>query len=146
MRNNLLKIGLAATCLAMLSMPLFAQKGKPNGGNGGGGGGGGCAVVFTPRLSTDTAAPGTNVGVFGKVSNCTSSKKRYTVTATSVSSCGEETVIGSSLISFAGGETKGISIAFPVPPDTCLGMSTVTVSAYESGNMLGTGAAYLTIQ
>ena len=41
-----------------------------------------------------------------------------------------ETVIASSVISFNGGESKLVSIAYPVASNTCKGMSTVYVSAY----------------
>lgn len=122
----------------MVSMPLSAQKGN-------GGGGSGCAVVYTPRLSTTEASPGTNIGVFGKVTNCAGGKKRYTITATAMSSCGEETMIASSLISFSGGETKGLSVAFPIPPDTCPGVMTVTMSAYAGETMLSSESTVLTV-
>jgi hypothetical protein len=145
MRNHLFKGVLALACLALLSIPLSAQKGKPGGG-GSGGGGGGCAVVATPFLSTVTASPGINVGVFGRVGNCAGGKKRYTVTWTAVSSCGEETMIGSSLISFAGGQYYLISSTYPVPPDTCLGNSMISVSVYEGGTMLGRQSTPLTIE
>ncbi len=143
MRNYIVKSFLALACLALVVVPLSAQKGK---GGGGSSGGSGCAVVATPMLSTSTASPGLNVGVFGRVSNCATGKKRYTVTITSMSSCGEETVIGSALISFAGGETKGISVAYPIAPDTCLGTMTVSVGVYDGSGMLASDSNTLTVQ
>ncbi len=142
MRNYLIKSVLAVVCLTLMSMPLAAQKGKP----GGGGGGSGCAVVATPTLSTVTASPGLNVGVFGRVGNCDSGRQRYTVTISAVSSCAEETVIASSVITFNGGETKLISVSFPIAPDTCLGVSTVSVSVSAGGTLLGSQSAALTLQ
>lgn len=132
--------------LALVSMPLFGQRGR--GGNGGGGGGGStaCAVVATPVLSTTTASPGTSVGIFSRVTNCSSGKGRYTVTVSAVSSCGEQTVIGSSVISFAGGESKLISLPYLVAPDTCRGGSSVFVSAYLGGTMLHAQSTLLTIE
>lgn len=146
MKDYLFKSILAIACLMLLSITLSGQNAKGGGGGGGSTGGSGCAVVYTPRLSTTTASPGTNIGVFGKVTNCASGKKRYTVTASSTSSCGEETIIASALISFNGGETKGISVAYPIAPDTCLGTMTVTVSVYDGGTLLAIGSTTLTIQ
>jgi len=144
MRNHLIKSILALACLAMVAVPLSAQKGK--GGGNGSSGGTGCAVVATPALSTVTASPGTNVGVFGRVGNCAGGKKRYTVTVSSTSTCSIETVIGSSVITFSGGETKLISVSYPIAPDTCPGPMTVTVSAYSGSTMLASDSAVLTIQ
>jgi len=145
MKNYFIKSVLALACLTLVSMPLAAQKGK--GGNGGGGstGGSGCAVVATPLLSTTSASGGINVGVFGRVGNCSTGRQRYIVTISAVSSCGEETIIGSSLITFNGGETKGISAAYPIAPDTCLGLSTVSDSVYAGDTLLGSQSAALTI-
>lgn len=135
----------ALVLLALVSMPLFGQRGR--GGNGGGGGGStGCAVVATPILSTTTASVGTSVGIFSRITNCSSSKGRYTVTVSAVSSCGEETIVGSSVITFAGGESKLISLPYTVAPDTCRGTSSVFVSAYASGTMLHAQSAPLTIE
>jgi len=144
MRNYLIKVGLATLCLVMVSVPLNAQKGKPVGG--GGGGGSACAVVATPTLSTVTVSPGQNVGVFGRVGNCGSGKQRFTVTVSALSACGEETVIASSVITFNGGETKLISVSYPIAPDTCLGVSTVSVSVSAGGTLLGSQSAALTVQ
>ena len=143
MRNYFIKGVLALVCLTLLSMPMAAQKGKPGGG--GGGGGSACAVVATPTLSTVTVSPGLNVGVFGRVGNCGSGKQRFTVTISAVSSCGEETVIASSVITFNGGETKLISVSYPISPDTCLGLSTVSVSVYSGGTLLSSQSTVLTI-
>src|SRR6266498_4298704 len=100
MRNYLIKSVLALVCLALVAVPLSAQKGKGGGGPGGGGGGGStggtpCAFVTVPTLSYYTASPGMTIGVFGRVTNCSTSKATYTVTVSSISSCGEETIIAS---------------------------------------------------
>jgi hypothetical protein len=146
MKNFLIRSVLAIACLTLMSMPLAAQKGKPGGGGGGTTGGSSCAVVATPFLSTVTASPGINVGVFGRIGNCSSGKKRYTVTWTAKSSCGEETVISSSLISFAAGQYYMVSSTYVIPPDTCLGVSTITVSVYEGETLLGSQSTPLTLQ
>ena len=142
MRNSLTKITLALVCLALVSLPLFAQKGK----GGGSTSSSGCAIVTTPSLSTTTAAPGINVGVYGRVTNCSGGRARYTVTISAVSTCGEETIIASSLITFNGGESKLISISYPIAPDTCRGVSTVSISAYSGSTLLSSQSAALTIQ
>lgn len=147
MRNYLIKGTLALTCLALVVMPLSAQKGKGGGGGGSDGSGStACAVVATPMLSTSTASPGLNVGVFGRVGNCASGKKRYTVSVSSLSSCFAETIIGSSVITFNGGETKLVSVSYPIAPDTCLGQMAVTVSVYSGGTMIASDSAILLIE
>ena len=145
MSSYLMKSVLALVCLTLVSMPLSAQKGH-GGGGGGSTTGSGCAIVDTPMLSTFTASAGINVGVFDRIGNCSSGKQRYTVTVSAMSSCGQDTVIASNLISFNGGESKLISIAFPIAPDTCLGATTVSVSVYAGGTLLGSQPTTLTIQ
>lgn len=144
MPSRLMKTVLTLICLTLVSVPLSAQKGK--GGGGSGGSTSGCAVVATPTLSTQIASPGLNVGVFGRVGNCASGRKRYTVTVSSMSSCSAETMIASSVITFSGGEYKLISVSYPIAPDTCLGPMTVTVSVYEGGKMLSSDSSSLMIQ
>ena len=148
MKNCLIKVTLVLVCLALMSMSLLAQRGR--GGNGGGSGGGGsaCAMVETPRLSTPTTTTGegAGVGVFVKVTNCSSGKKRLTITGSTVSSCGKETVFANALMSFSAGETKSLSIGFPVASDTCLGPMTVNISAYDGGTMLAVGSTTVTVQ
>lgn len=131
MKNCLVRPALVLVCVVLLALPLFGQRGKP------GGGSGGCAIVTTPTVSSPTAtAGGDSVGIFSRITNCSSGKARYTVTISAVSSCGVETVIASSVISFSGGESKLISIAYSVAPNTCKGMTTVYVSAYSGSTML----------
>ena len=122
----------------VLLIPALAQKG--------GGSTSSCATVDVPRLSTSTSSPGSNIGVFGKVTNCSSGKKRFTVTAKATSSCGEETIIASSVVSFNSGESKGISVAYPIEPDVCKGVSTISISAYDGSELLSSQSTQLTIQ
>jgi hypothetical protein len=144
MKIRLLKFALLCVCLGLLAAPLFGQRGR--GGSGGGGGSTACAIVTTPTLSPTTASPGDSIGVFSRVSNCSTGKGRYTVTVSAISSCGEETVIASSVISFSGGESKLISAPYVVAPGTCYGASSVFVEAYSGSSMLASGSAPLTIQ
>lgn len=147
MKNYLIRSTLVLVSLALVSMPLFGQKGKGGGGGGGGStGGSACATVTTPTLSTTTASPGLNVGVFSRVTNCSSGKGRYTVTVSAVSSCGEETVVASNLITFNGGESKLISVPYMIAPDTCRGVSSVFVSVYSGSTLLASQSAPLNIQ
>ena len=143
MNSYIVKSMLALTCVLMLTVPISGQKGKPGGGSTGGSA---CAVVATPTLSTTTASPGLNVGVFGRVGNCSGGKQRYTVTISAVSSCGQETVIASSVISLNGGETKLISVSYPIAPETCVGTSTISVEVSAGGTSLGSQSTILTIQ
>jgi hypothetical protein len=143
MPSRLIKIFFVLACLSLVCVPLSAQKGKPGSG---GAGGGGCAQVTTPMVSTATASPGINVGVFGRVTNCSGGKKRYTVTVSSMSSCQMETMIASSLISFAGGEAKLISVSYPVAPNTCRGPMTISVKVYDGGSMVASESTGLMIE
>ena len=146
MKNCLIKVTLVLVCLGLMSISLLGQRGR--GGSGGGGGSTGCAIVETPRLSTSvtTTGEGAGVGIFVRVTNCSSGKKRYTITGSTVSSCGKETVFASALMSFSGNESKSLSIGMPVASDTCLGPMTVSISAYEGGTMLAFGSTSLTVQ
>ena len=146
MKNCFVKPTLVLVCLALLALPLFAQRGR--GGSGGGGGGStGCALITTPDLSTSTAtAGGDSIGIFSRVTNCSTGKGRYTVTISAVSSCGEETIIASSMISFSAGESKLVSVSYPVSASTCKGMGSVYVKAYSGSTMLASGSASLYVQ
>jgi hypothetical protein len=149
MKNCLVRPTLVLVCLVLLALPLFAQRGKGGGGGSSGGGGGstGCALITTPDLSTTTAtAGGDSIGIFSRVTNCSTAKGRFTVTISAVSSCGTETTIASSVISFSGGESKLISVSYPVPSDTCKGMGSVYIRAYSGSTMLASGSASLFVQ
>lgn len=146
MKNCVVRPTLVLVCVVLLALPLFAQHSK-GGGGGGGGGSTGCAIITPPTLSTSTAlAGGDSIGIFSRVTNCATSKGRYTVTISAVSSCGEETIIASSVISFSAGESKLVSVAYPVAPDTCKGMGSVYVKAYAGSTMLASSSAALDIQ
>jgi len=144
MKNCLVKPALGLVCLVLLALPLFGQRR----GGGGGGGSTGCAIVETPRLSTTIVyvEPHAAVGVFDRVTNCATGKKRYTVTGSSVSGCGQQTVFATGTMSFAGGESKNLSVGYPISLDTCPGPMTVTISVYDGGTLLSSGSTSLTVQ
>lgn len=143
MNSYMIKIVLALACLIIVAMPTWGQKGK---GGGGSTGGSACAVVATPTLSTNISSPGLNVGVFGRVGNCSSGKQRFTVTISAVSSCSQETVIASSVMTMNPGETKLISVSYAIAPDTCVGTSTVSINVSAGGTVIGSQSTSLTIQ
>jgi len=146
MKKHLTRPMFVLVCIVLLALPLCAQRSKPGGG-GGGGGSTGCAIISPPTVSTSTAiAGGDSIGIFSKVTNCSSGKARYTVTISAVSSCGEETILASSVISFTGGQSFLISKAYSVPANTCKGMGSVYVSAYSGSTMLASGSVALNVE
>ena len=146
MRNFLIKCTFVLVVFTLVVVPLFGQRGRGGSGGGGGGGSTGCATVAAPTVSAATASTGTSVGVFSRVTNCSSGKGRYTVVVSAVSSCGEETVIASNLISFNGGESKLISVPYLVAPDTCKGGSSVFVNVYAGSTLLASQSTPLMIE
>lgn len=147
MKERLVRPTLVLVCIVLVALPLFAQR-RGGGGGGGGGGSTGCALVEIPRLSTSIVyiEPHAAVGVFDRVTNCATGKKRYTVTGSSVSSCGQETVFATGIMSFAAGESKNLSVGYPIAMDTCPGPMTVSISVYDGGTLLGRASASLTVQ
>ena len=149
MRNKLINgVIMALVCLTLVAMPLSAQKGNGGGGGGGGSTGGGtpCASVTVPHLSYYTASPGWTIGVSGRVTNCSTGKATYKVVISSTSSCGEETIIASPLISFKAGEGKGISASYFIDPFSCLGPMTVSLSVYSGDTLIARESAILTLE
>ena len=131
MQNRLIKFVLTLLFLTSIFVPVSAE---PS-----------CATVAIPTLSTSTVKPGLNIGVFGRITNCSSRKVRYTVIVSSNSSCGAETIIASNRIAFGGSESKLISVSYPVAPDTCLGSMTVSVSVYAGDVSLGSESTTLDV-
>ena len=136
MRNYVMKSFLALACLALVSMPLAAQKG---------GGGGGCA---TAMISTSSAfvTVGGNVGVSGQLHNCSSSKVRYNVEITATSACGVETMLTNGPMTFRADEYKLFLIGYVPPAGTCLGLSTLTVNISSGSTLLATASTTVTVQ
>jgi hypothetical protein len=130
-------------CVALMSMPVSALGDKPTPPPPPPSS---CTVVGYTMLSTYTASPGLNVGVFGQVTNCASGKKRLTVVMSSTSACGVETIISSNRIALGGGKTVLVSSSYAIAPDTCLGAMEVSINVYDGNAWLGGGSTTLTIQ
>src|SRR6266403_743094 len=143
MRNYVMKSFLALACLALVSMPLTAQKGKPGGSGSGSGGGGGCATAGITGLSRTTASPGDGFALSGGLSNCSSSKQRYLVELTFTSACGVETTLVSNVMQFSPFENKLLSMVSAVPAGTCLGAGTVTLKVSDGSSLLSSASAPL---
>ncbi len=146
MRNYVMKSFLALACLALVSMPLTAQKGKPGGSGSGSGGGGGCATAGITGLSRTTASVGDGFALSGGLSNCSSQKKRYLVELTFTSACGVETTLVSNVMQFSPFENKLLSMVSAVPAGTCLGAGTVTLKISDGSTLLSSASAPLTVQ
>src|SRR5712692_4511712 len=136
MSRNLIKGVLLLACLTLVSMPLAAQKG---------GGGGGCATASVGTTPL-TASPGQNFGIYGGISNCAGSKQRYLVEITITSACGVKTLLTSNVIRFDPFENRLISANANVPPDTCLGVATVTMAVWAGSQSLTSVSTPFTIK
>jgi hypothetical protein len=135
MRNYVTKGALTLACLALILVPASAEKGAASG----------CAAADV-KLGSYTASAGGWVGVYGSIQNCSGGKKRYTVDITATSSCGVETMISHYRSAFNPMENKLYSSVLMVPPDTCPGLGTVTVSVYDGTTMLTSVSTSLTVQ
>lgn len=105
-------------------------------------------VGLSIRVNPTTGIAGGTVGVFGVVTNNTSSKLRTTVTFTSKSPCGLETNIGYSKIALNPGQAIQVTVSYVLAPDACPGQYAITISSSSGGkNSTGNSAtAYLTVQ
>ena len=134
---------LALACVVILAAPTWAGSRKPSGGGGGSGSTSGCATVDV-GLSTYSATAGVStVGVYGPVTNCSSSKARYTVVDSITSACGVTSTISSAVIDFAASSSTLVSTSYPIPASTCAGMATVTRRVYAGSTV--SDSASLTI-
>ncbi len=118
-------------CLAYLSTPAFAQ--------------GACATTTNLSLSTYTVQPGWPHNVSSIVRNCSDRKQRYTVERTFTSACGVTYPIAKSLISFKGGESKGMTSSWTIPA-ACTGQGFVTERVSSGSGVLASDTTTLTVQ
>ena len=140
MQNYITKSIMVLAFLTLVSMPLAVRAQTPD-------------LGMSIRVNPTAASPGETVGVFAFVTNNTSSRVRQTVYVTSMSACGIQTSLGYNKLVLDPGQTVQVTVSYPIPPDACLGMYTVSISAGRSGggkNSTATAAAsataYLTIQ
>ena|SRR5215471_12672591 len=130
--NRLVKSTLMLACLVSLCLPLFAQSSKqPEPDRGGGGSG---CLSMSIGVSPSVTSPGSMVGEFALVTNCSSSRVRTTVTFSSMSPCGIKSVCGSHKLVLDPNEAIQVTCSWPVPTNACLGLYTVTISAGTSNS------------
>lgn len=128
--NHVSKCPLMLMCLALLCLPLFAQSSNPQQEPARGGGGGGSSCLnMSIGVSPGVASPGSMVGEFALVNNCSSSRVRTTVTLWSMSPCGIKSICGSHKLVLDPNESIQVTCSWPVPTNACLGLYTVTISA-----------------
>ena len=128
MRSYLSKVFVALACLVLIAMPLAVGAQSSD-------------IGLSLRVMPGTTSPGTNVAVTGLVTNNTSKKMRTTLMLNSLAPCGEEWVIGSVKVALEPGQTKFVSVAYSLPPDACLGMYSITMSAEMNGGKNSVSAA-----
>ena len=125
--NHVYKCALMLMCLALLCLPLFAQSSKPQ--EEPLRGGGSSCLNMSIGVSPGVTSPGSMVGEFALVTNCSSSRVRTTVTLSSMSPCGIKSICGSHRLVLEPNETIQVTCSWPVPTNACLGLYTVTISA-----------------
>ncbi len=139
MQNYLIKTIMALTLLTLVSVPLPVSAQTPD-------------LGMSISVNPTSASPGGTVGVFAFVTNNTSSKLRTTVYITSLSACGTQTSLGYNKLALNPGQTVQVTVSYPIPPNACLGMYTVSISAKSGGGRNSTASAtasasaYLTVQ
>jgi hypothetical protein len=138
--NGKFKCTLLLTCVTLMCLPSFAQSSKPQPEPNRGGGS--SCLNMSIGVSPSTTSPGSMVGEFALVTNCSSSRVRTTVTFSSMSPCGVKSVCGSHKLVLDPNEAIQVTCSWPIPTDACLGLYTVTISA-SSGQ---SASATLTVQ
>jgi len=92
----------------------------------------GCAsVTISIVTGTETVAPGTTIGIAGRITNCSSQRERYTLGVSSMSSCGQRESIATSRIALRPGETTIWTVSYPVPANTCAGSWEASVNVND---------------
>ena len=106
------------------------------------------AIGLTLRVNPTSSSPGGTVGVFGIITNNTSSKLRTTVTLSSLSACGIQTQIGYTRLALNPGQSMQITVSYPIAPDACLGLYAISIGASSGGKNASesSATAYLTVQ
>jgi len=145
-----MKVRFPVICLVSLVMILaMVPAVSAPGGNGGkdsSGSSGSCASASVSiTTGTETVAPGTTIGILGRGTNCSSSKKRYTVSFSAMSDCGQKVDIASSRIAFNPGQSYMFPVSYPLPYNVCTGPWVATVEISD-GSVLATGTTTIIIQ
>jgi len=125
--NRIFQGTLLLACMMSLCLPLFAQSSKPQPELDRGGGS--SCLNMSIGTSPAVTSPGSMVGEFALVTNCSSSRVRTTVTFSSMSPCGIKSVCGSHKLVLDPNEAIQVTCSWPVPTDACLGLYTVSISA-----------------
>lgn len=137
-----MKARIIAVCVAVLAMLLAAHPAAYAGGSDSS-----CASASVSIVTgTETVAPGTTVGIVGRATNCSSAKKRYTITFTAMSDCGQKADIASSRIAFRAGESYMFPQSYPMPYNTCTGPWVATIEVSDQSRVLATGTTTIIIQ
>jgi uncharacterized membrane protein len=116
MQNNLIKAIMALALVTLVAVPLPVRAQTPD-------------LGMSISVNPTSVSPGGTVGVFALVTNNTSSKLRTTVYITSLSACGTQTSLGYNKLALNPGQTVQVTVSYPLPPNACLGMYTVSISA-----------------
>ncbi len=135
-----MKFRIPVVCLVSLAMLFIAHPAvsAPSGS---------CAEASVSiTTGTDTVAPGTTIGILGRGTNCSSSKKRYTVSFSAMSDCGQKVDIASSRIMFSAGQSYMFPVSYPMPYNTCTGAWVATVAISDQGSVLTTGTTTIIIK
>ncbi|HLN98771.1 MAG TPA: hypothetical protein VK208_09945 [Pyrinomonadaceae bacterium] len=128
MRNYIIKSFLAVACLALVSIPLPVRAQSSD-------------LGMSISVNPTSTSPGGTVGVFAIVTNYTSKNLKTTVTFTSLSPCGTETSLGYNRLSLYPGQTVWVTVSYPIPPDACPGMYSISISEKSGGKPSGNNAA-----
>jgi hypothetical protein len=134
MRNYLIKSVLALACFTLVSVPMPVQAQESS-------------VTVTLSAGPSTVSPGGTVAAFGRVFNNSTSRVRLKDTFTSLAACGSQTMMGYGRLTLAPGESILVTVSYPIPPDACPGMYTITFAVGSGKNSAESSAtAYITVQ
>jgi hypothetical protein len=124
--NHLLKITSLFVCLALIIVPLSAQSAQASEQDAATQAS--SCVPVSVSVNPTSVSPGAFVGVFGVVTNCSSSKARIKVAFTSTAPCGTVTVLGTTRLALYPWQTVQVNVSYAVPPNACPGLYTVTLA------------------
>lgn len=104
------------------------------------------ASVEGPDFSSNPAAAGQTIGVFGRVTNTDDKRHRFEVTFSAVSSCDSTTyVLATTTTNLEGGHSVFISTSWPIPASACAGAYTVSITVEAGNQVLASSSNVLTV-